>query len=124
MNSADIIEIERATERLRQERETFEQNKLQDSSWFRLRLLMGFTTVVGLMGILIFCIYVLVNWRNFPVAVQVSAGTAICVDAIGLFIGVFKDQLRPKSATLLAPVTERATGGRRKRAEEPSSASG
>lgn len=118
MSSSDeIIELERATERLRQERETFEQNKKQDSLWFVLRLSMGFAAVVLLVAVLLFSLYVLVNWHDFPNRMQTVAQAAIFGDMLGLFVGIWKVVIAPKTTTRLEPITNLSSNGRRKRAE-------
>lgn len=47
------IDIEKAIERIRQEKETFDQRKKQDSQWFILKLIMGFCSIL-LMAIVLF----------------------------------------------------------------------
>jgi len=100
------IDIERAAERIRQEKETFDQRKRQDSNWFILKLVMGFFSVIMLAAILIVAAYILLNNNKFPTTVVASAGVALFVDIIGLIISVWKIVLNPNSITKLEPVTK------------------
>lgn len=100
------IEIEHAIERIRQERETFNQRKKQDSQWFVLKLIMGFFSIILLAGILLFSVYVLLNNDDYPSSVVNSAGVALFVDILGLIISVWKIVLNPNSITKLEPVTK------------------
>ena len=100
------IDIERAAEKIRQERETFDQRKRQDSQWFILKLIMGFFSVILLATVLVISTYILVNNTKFPVTVVASAGAAMFVDILGLIISVWKIVLNPNSITKLEPVTD------------------
>lgn len=100
------IDIERASEKIRQEKETFDQRKRQDSMWFVLKLIMGFFSVILLATVLVIATYILVNNNKFPTAVVTSAGAALFVDILGLIISVWKIVLNPNSITKLEPVTE------------------
>jgi hypothetical protein len=100
------MDIERAAERIRQEKETFDQRKTQDSQWFILKLVMGFFSVILLAGILVIATYILINNSKFPASVIVSAGGALFVDILGLIISVWKIVLNPNSIARLEPVTK------------------
>jgi hypothetical protein len=100
------IDIERAAERIRQEKETFNQRKKQDSQWFILKLVMGFFSVILLAGILVIATYILINNDKFPASVIASAGAALFIDILGLIISVWKIVLNPNSITKLEPVTK------------------
>lgn len=99
------IEIARASEQLRQERETFEQQRTQDSRWFFLRLVMGYASITGLLGILCVSAFILYNANAFTAAVVTAAGGALFVDALGLFVSVWKGVVNPATPTRLGPVT-------------------
>lgn len=101
------IEIERAAEEIRQERETFDQRKRHDNLWFILKLVMGFFSVILLAGIAIISTYILLNHPTFPSSVVTSAGVALFVDILGLIISVWKIVLNPKSVAKLEPVTKK-----------------
>jgi len=100
------IEIERAAERVRQEKETFDQRKQQDNLWFILKLIMGFFSIILLAGIAIVATYILLNNKDFSISVVNSAGVALFVDILGLLISVWKIVLNPNSVTKLEPVTK------------------
>lgn len=102
----DPISIERASERLRQERETFNQRKIHEARWFSLRLVMGYTSVVLLAVIVFICFYILLNHSLFTSGVVTAAGTALFADILDLFVGVWKIALNPQFLTKLAPVTQ------------------
>ena len=108
MPSADItpIQIERAMEQLRQEREVFDQRKAQESRWFVLRLVMGYSSVALLVAVIIICGVVMFNSQKFPEFTVKAAGAALFTDVIGLLISVWKIVLRPDSVTKLAPETK------------------
>ena len=94
-----------AEERLRQERETFEQRRRQDAHWFRLRLTMGFIAAVFLPALAIAAAYILFLHDQFPASVVTTASAVMFVDVTGLVIAVWKLVLNPASATGLNPVT-------------------
>lgn len=100
------VMLERASEQLRQERETFDQSKKQEHLWFVLRLSMGFSSIVLLSAVMFIAVYILFNHEAFPTAVVTSAGAALFADVLGLLIGVWKIALNPKSVTKLQPVTQ------------------
>jgi dolichyl-phosphate-mannose--protein O-mannosyl transferase len=95
----------RVEEGLRQERETFDQRKEQEARWFTLRLRMGYTAAVLLPAIAVGCGVVLYLHDNFPLTVVGSAGAALFVDVLSLFVAVWKLVLNPRSITQLKPIT-------------------
>ena len=98
--------VERASEQLRQERETFDQAKSQEHWWFILRLMMGFSSIVLLVAVMVVSAFILFNHKDFPAAVVTAAGAALFVDVLGMLIGVWKIALSPKSVTKLKPTTQ------------------
>lgn len=98
--------VERASEQLRQERETFNQAKAHDHWWFVLRLVMGFSSVVLLVAVMVISTYTLFNADKFPEQVVVASGAALFVDVLGMLIGVWKVALNPRSASKLQPTTQ------------------
>lgn len=104
-NELTPVIVERATEQLRQERETFDQAKSQDKWWFLLRLVMGFTSVVLLITVMVVATYILFNNIEFPPVVVTAAGAALFVDVCGMLIGVWKIALSPNSSSKLKPTT-------------------
>jgi hypothetical protein len=99
------VRIARANEMLRQERDTFDQQKEQAKAWFRLRLVMGYSSVVLLGVITVVSAFILLNNRQFPSWVVTSAGGALFVDVLGLLAGVYKIVLAPDVVAQLSPVT-------------------
>lgn len=108
MPNADTtpIQIERAMEQLRQEREVFDQRKIQEARWFVLRLIMGYSSVLLLFAIMIISAFVLFNSQKFPEFAVKSAGVALFTDVLGLLIGVWKIVLKPDFVTKLTPETK------------------
>lgn len=99
------VQIERAAEQLRQERELFDQQKAHDARWFCLRLVMGYSSVVLLVAVMFVASYILLNNQLFPTSVVTSAGAALFADVLGLLLGVWKIALNPNYMTRLAPTT-------------------
>jgi hypothetical protein len=91
-------------ELIRQQRETFEQLKRQDKQWFQLRLTMGYSAVVGLLGILVVSGVILLAHHQFPSFVVASAAAAFFVDVLGLMLAVWKITLNPGFHSRLRPV--------------------
>ncbi|KHO35311.1 hypothetical protein PI91_15155 [Enterobacter sp. FB] len=98
--------LERAAEQLRQEKETFNQAKLHDHSWFKLRLTMGFASVILLIAVMLISTYILLNNIDFPSSVVTAAGASLFVDVLGMLTGVWKIALNPKSLSKLEPTTQ------------------
>lgn len=107
MNHAKLtpVVVARATEQLRQERETFDQAKQHEGRWFVLRLVMGYSAVLLLGAIMAVASYVLFNSASFPASVVTASGAALFVDVLGLLIAVWKIALNPNFYARLAPVT-------------------
>lgn len=107
MDHSDLtpVVLARATEQLRQERETFDQAKQHEGRWFVLRLVMGYAAVILLAAIMVVASYVLFNATQFPPAVVTAAGAALFVDVLGLLIAVWKIALNPNFYARLGPVT-------------------
>jgi len=101
----DPVVLARANELLRQERDTFDQQKREAHTWFLLQVVVGYTSVFLLAFILAVSTYILINNKVFSATVVTSAGGAIFVDILGLLIGVWKIVLNPGSVTKLEPVT-------------------
>lgn len=97
--------IERIKERLRQERETFNQHKDHENRWFLLRLVMGYSAVVLLVAILASSLVILFNSSAFSASIVTLAAGAFFLDAFGLVISIWKIVFNPDFMTKLAPVT-------------------
>jgi hypothetical protein len=98
------IQIQRALEQLRQERETFDQRKRQDARWFMLRMTMGGLAVIIIPTFIIICT-LLISSSGVSDTVKSLAASALLVDILGLVISVWKVVLNPASITQLSPVT-------------------
>lgn len=104
-NHLPAVEIGRATEQLRQERETFDQQKDHEERWFSLRVRMGYVAVVSIPSILALSGFVIINADVFPSFVINMASGALFVDGLGLFVAIWKMILNPASVGRLQPVT-------------------
>lgn len=98
-----------ANERLRQERETFDQRKEQDRRWFKLRMAMGWLAVVLLPLLGAAAFYVLYNNDEFTPATVTAASAAFFVDVVGLVISIWKVVLG-QSPKAFEPVTGAVPG--------------
>lgn len=97
------IEKAREEEKLRQIKASFNQNEKHKSQWNVLRLVMGSFAVIMLATVLVISFYILLNNKDFPSSVVISAGGALFVDTLGLLISVWKIVLDPKFITKLEP---------------------
>lgn len=101
------VDYETALEQLRQERETFELRKKHESSWFLLRLIMGYLSVFLLPSVAIFCGYIILNQAKFGTTIATLAAGALLTDIVALIIAVWKVVLQSGSIERLKPVTTR-----------------
>ena len=106
LTAATLLRLE---ERLRQERETFDQRKEQEARWFSLRLRMGYTAALMLPTVAIACGYILFNQHEFDGTVVASAGAALFVDVLGLLGAVWKVVLNTGSITQLEPLVAQSS---------------
>ena len=96
------LAAERHQERLRQERQTFDQRRHQDAWSFTLGFLVRCLAVVLLIAVMIVAAYILLNSARFSKSVAALAGGAIFVDILGWC----KLVLTLRSPTALMPVTD------------------
>jgi hypothetical protein len=89
----EAVALAQAEERLRQERELFNQKRAQDEKNFALRLAMGWTTVMLFVAICTFCGYIIVNNSDFTPATVVAATSALLVEAVGLVAATWRGNL-------------------------------
>jgi hypothetical protein len=92
-------------EAVRQQRETFEELKRQNRQWFALRLTMGYSAVVLLLGVLTICGAILLDSHLYPGFVVKAASAALFADVLGLLLAVWKFALNPSFHNRLHPVT-------------------
>ena len=92
----------RSHERLRQERETFDQLKVHDAIWFKLKLATGTIAILAFIVVLFVASRVLLNPSAYSAATLATAAIAMIADIaglVGLVFGlVFRDgsgHLRP-----------------------------
>lgn len=119
--TADAIALESAMERLRQERETFNQALIHQKRWFILRLSMGYAAVVLLPIIAILCGYIAFAPENYSTTTVNIATGALFTDVLGLFASIWKVVLSPASIGELSPVTDAPALPQRKARTLPSS---
>jgi len=93
-------------ERLRQERETFDQMKENDRRATRLRITMGWIACVMLPVIASACLFILYNHDLFTDATVTTVGIALLVDVTGMVLGIWRVFAGSPQETL-APVTPR-----------------
>jgi hypothetical protein len=90
VNSHEAAELAQLEERLRQEREIFDQKKKQDHAFFYLRVVMGGVAIAVFLGICVFSGYVILNTSSFSVGAVTAATTALLVEALGLVVSVWR----------------------------------
>ena len=90
-----MVQAERAMEQLRQKREAFNQRKTQETQWFILRLIMGYSSVLLLFAVTIICTTILCNSQKFPEFTVKAAGATLFVEVVGLLVSVWKIVLKP-----------------------------
>lgn len=97
-NPREAVAIAQLNERLRQERELFDQRKKQDIRSFHLWIAMGWTAVVLFIAICAFSGFVIVNHAEFADGIVALAASALLVEALGLVATVWKAAIgsRPK----------------------------
>ena len=95
------IIINREAEKLRQEEEIFNQHKDQENLWFKLRLVMGYSSVFLLGVIMVISSYIILKHNIFPPTVVTAAGATLFGDVLGLLMCVWKIVLNPTSLAKL-----------------------
>jgi hypothetical protein len=115
------ISIERAIERLRQERESFELSKKQASRWLVLRLVIGYSSIGVFLVVAVAALWTLTHYQNFPIFVVGGASSALFVDALGLVISVWKVVFNLNFYAPLTPVTREDTLRESTTADNPQS---
>ena len=100
-----VLQQERATEALRQERVIFEQLAHQNRQWFRLRWLMGYAALLILVAVVVVATWVIFQPNAYPVHVVTAATGVMFADVIAVVFAIAKIVLNPNFATELRPVT-------------------
>ena len=106
-------------ENLRQQKESFDQHKIQSQQWFRLRLIMGYIAVFLLPSIFILSAAIIFNYEKFSETVVASATATLFVDAVGIVYSIWKILLNAKFATKLVPLTEPQSKGAINNSDQP-----
>ena len=104
--SLSPIDIEIANESIRQQRETFDQRKQQDSNWFILQLAMGISAIIFLGAVLVFSIIIIANYDKYTPTIVTTACTAFFVDILGVLGAIWKIVLNTNPVTKLEPITK------------------
>ncbi|HEX5257765.1 MAG TPA: hypothetical protein VFW35_03160 [Sphingomicrobium sp.] len=78
----------RASERLRQERETFDQLKSHDRCWFRLRLAAATILIAALIAVLVVAAHVVLSPASYSSGAVVLAAVLLLADIACLAGGV------------------------------------
>jgi hypothetical protein len=98
------LKSSRAREALRQAKKAFNQNELHVQRWFRLKITLGYATIVILAVILILSAVILLNHHRFNHTAVDWAGRTLFRDIPGVVFTVWKSVLHPQSVALLEPV--------------------
>ncbi len=106
MTASDEVILAQTAERLRQERETFDQAKDHDTRWFRVRLAMGWAAALTLPAIFLVATAIIWNHSEFDERTVQLATTALLVDALGTVASLYKLVLGDQPKRALAPLTE------------------
>jgi hypothetical protein len=108
-DARDAALLAQLSERLRQERELFDQQKAQDRRIFVLRMAMGWVAVALLVAICALAAYIILNHADFSAATVTAATSALLVEALGLVIGVWRVTVG-KGPRELRPTTQPGGG--------------
>lgn len=98
------IALSQLNERLRQERETFDQKKDKDRRSFRLRMTMGWIACVMLPAIAVACFAVLYFHDSFTTSVVILSSGTLLAEVIGCLVAIWR-AFAGESPETLEPVT-------------------
>jgi hypothetical protein len=105
MTAPDAIALAQAQQRLQQERETFEQRKQQDASWFKVRRAIGWVAVITLPAILVVAGLIIRFHGSFSDSTVAIATSALLVDALATAGSLYKMVIGTQGNNPLEPVT-------------------
>ena len=105
MSAADEILLAQANERLRQERETFDQRKDQDRRAFLAQNAMSWVIIFTLPSILIAAACILIFHGDFDATTVKLAASALLVDGLGAAVSIYKSNAGRMPRHILSPVT-------------------
>jgi hypothetical protein len=109
--TSEIIAVANDEERLRQERETFNQMKQQDARWFVIRQAMSWVAIILVPTIAATCVWIILDHHDFTIATVTVAASTLLIDVLGLFISIWKIVLGSGPQTL-GPITEKTNSGK------------
>lgn len=98
----------REEEQLRQERETFDQHHREAQSWSKVRVCMGWTSLVLFPIVTGAAVFVLVDHDAFTTTATTAASGAVLAQAIGLIVAVWRLILGKGPAQLTPVITGNA----------------
>ena len=97
-------------ERLRQEREAFDLNKIQSIIWFWLQIVTSAVVLLVLVGVAGVSGYILLHGDRFSTVITGAAAAALFVDMVGLAAIYIRLVLSPTQRPGLTPVCGRPAG--------------
>ena len=100
-----VLQQERITEALRQERLIFDQMMRQNQQWFRLRKHMGYVALVILIAVVAIAASVILQPDAYSAQVVTGATGVMFIDVLAVVFAIAKIVLNPNFATELRPVT-------------------
>lgn len=115
MDPKAAAELAQLEERLRQQRETFDQRKRQDQWFFYLRIIVSGVAIVAFIAICAFAGFIVLNTGDFSTGTVAVAASALLVEAIGLVGGILKvimgNGFKELEPTTPLPASEGASPG-------------
>jgi hypothetical protein len=87
----EFLTILQAREALRQQRETFEINKLINHRWERVRLMMAYTALILMPIISLACIWAIVHHKDFSNEIVTLSTGALLTHSLGLILWVWRN---------------------------------
>jgi uncharacterized membrane protein YqjE len=102
---------EAEAEQLRQEREAFDLQKRQASSWFLLRLAMGYFGLALLALVATVCGFVLFDHTAFSASLSMKALVVLGGDLLAVLATTWKLVLSPSTTVTLLPITNAENSG-------------
>jgi hypothetical protein len=105
MSTPNELSLAQLAERLRQEKETFDQAKSQDERAFRVRLAFAWVAVLILPSVLVAAIVVITFHHDFSDFVIRTAAAALFVDALSTGASLYRIMITGLPKRELKPVT-------------------
>lgn len=104
-SDAPDIHLERELEKLRQERETFDQNKKHDEYWFFVKITMVGCSIFIMVFILGVVSFILFNPKSFSETTVTIATVGLIGDIIASCASIWTLAMNPDSISKLKPIT-------------------